>query len=213
MTERGDRQPTSPEQGPLRYSLPIEEVFASLEYSRRFEGGDHGTLPEYLMGLKWLFDEGFPAYRWNNYYDISRLTNESGETGDFWRTPKAVLMADELKADALAEYIDAVAQEVNLNSVFLSEHPELIRLGAADGPYIIAVDSEFQSYNEDNVPRIPPARLVAYTKDGVALDASEPLKLFVDGRGLASTQEEAIKQYYRVMEAAPFAILDEEKED
>lgn len=213
MNNEGDRQPTSPEQGPLRFAQPIGEVFAALQYARRFEGGEHGAMTDMLYGLQDLFKHGPSVAGWDNLRGITHLAARGGEAGDFWKEPKVQLLTEELKQEALENYISTLVGEANYITEFLTEHPALVRIGSHDGPRLVGVDNEFEPYSESAMPKEAPVHVIAYTDAGEGVCIESPTQLFIDPNGLTSQQRGALEDYYRVMEIRPFAILDEEKED
>ena len=213
MNNEGDRQPTSPEQGPLRFPQPIGEVFAALHHARQFDGGDSDEMADMLYGLQELCTRGCSSLQWDNLRDITLLAARGGEGDDFWKEPKVQLLTEELTQEALENYVSTLVDEANYISEFLAEHPTLVRVGSYDGPYLVGVDNEFEPYQESSIPKHAPARVIAYTDTGEGVRIDTPTQLFIDPKGLTPQQKRAVEDYYQALAIRPFAILDEEKED
>lgn len=212
MAELGDCQLTSPEQGPLHYSVPIEEALSAFRDERvlqravRYERGNNAELhaesedvtEEYLVGLSDLFKNGLPNNGRLELHDLIKLRQFGGVEDPFVEEPKLGLLADELQEGLWEYHIERTAGLIAYFDAFLETFPQLVRLNTDDGPFLRGIDAELGKF-DTKASSGKPAQLIAYDESGQAVDIDVPTQLFVNMPALSPQQAHIIERYYRDM--------------
>jgi hypothetical protein len=201
---QGERHSLSPEHGFISGSLNLEEVLGAFNFVDSDEAeGDQEPLSDYLENF-WMLrrDNGFPSALFHDYKDLKGLDLGQGAGGPFWDDHREMAQSIQAFSETVYQgYVEETAGIVAYFTEFFTEHPTLLRINSADGPYITGIDADFdvrsRHYREGE------AAIVLYSDNEEVYYMNYTTKLFITLESLPLADQKRVAEYCRVMEIKP----------